>query len=360
MKKSDRMLNDVMDKLEIEFKSFRQEISEFKYIVDINALNKTQQSKLIQTIGKQKYYDNLDVEANFLVLKSKSTFSRIESTLNQFKQDTTASGRLTAAGGQQTERRASDYVLARSLGARRRLTSKIVDKTEGFLKYASPEFVAEFNDNVTRRVNRYNLKFNLPVKSSKELQQRLVNNVTQSIGQELKKIKPRTMLDDAMDRRVIALGTLFKDGKSLKSVEKRKTKESKKSRKIIKNKKEYYAPLRSTSGLFMSALTLQSTLNLLLHDVIQSGFMRKSGAASSKDYLRYQTGRFAKSAQVQHVAMSRGSVIVDYDYMTNPYESFRSGNNGPGRDPQRIIEGAIRQILITHVNEKFNSIIRKV
>jgi hypothetical protein len=45
--------------------------------------------------------------------------------------------------------------------------------------------------------------------------------------------------------------------------------------------------------------------------------------------------------------------------MTDPYITFTSGSkNVLGRNPERIIEGAIRQIIIEHVSSNFNANVR--
>ena len=89
--------------------------------------------------------------------------------------------------------------------------------------------------------------------------------------------------------------------------------------------------------------------------------MKPSSAASSRDYLRYQSGRFAKSASVETVGRRGDSLIIGFDYMTRPYDLYTTGsNNGPGRNPERIIEGAIRQIMIRQMHNKFNIIVGKL
>jgi len=88
--------------------------------------------------------------------------------------------------------------------------------------------------------------------------------------------------------------------------------------------------------------------------------MESSSAPPNRNYLRYQTGRFAMSAEVTNATLSDDTVVLDFDYMTYPYETFRGGKHGPNRNPERIIEGAIRSIMVRQVNQKFKSLIRKV
>ncbi len=353
----DPLLDSVMRKLEFDFRQFREEIGDLQYIIDLKSLNTKQKSKLIQKVGEKNFYTQSE-GSDFLVLKNRAQFKRIEDTLNSIKEDRTESGRLTPAGGQASQQRIADYTITKSAEARTRLSRKINEKSSGFLKFSSPEFVAEFEDNISRRLNRYNIKFNLPVDSSVDLQNRLIASVRQAISTELKDIRPRTALHQSMDERVKALGIAFTKGKDYKSV--KKLKEKRKSNKKTRTKKSYYTPLQSASGIFISALSLQNTLNILLHDTIQSSFMKPSSFPVNPNWLRYQTGRFARSAIVENVALSGETLSIDFDYLTNPYETFTGGQHGPNRNPERIIEGAIRQILITHVNAKFKALIRKI
>ena len=263
--------------------------------------------------------------------------------------------------GEASENRRQEYILKKSTRVQTKLAKVINEKTKSFLPFASPSFVAEFEDKISRKLNTYNIEFSFSQRFNKRLEQELIESAIGTIDKELRNIRPRSLMNERIEARLEALGHVFITGKSLESVTTtNKYKKKVESRKRINNNKEYYAPLQSSSGLFISALSLQNTLNLLLHDTIQSKFMKSSSNPPNREYLRYQTGRFAKSAQVEQVTLNQNTLVIDFDYLTNPYETFKYGNHGINRDPERIIEGAIRDIMIRHVSDRFNAIIQKV
>ena len=81
--------------------------------------------------------------------------------------------------------------------------------------------------------------------------------------------------------------------------------------------------------------------------------MKGPGAPVSPAHLRYQTGRFASSAEVTDISVGRSQLInVKYSYMRYPYDTFlppEGVQSSVGRSPKRYIAGAIRDILITQL-----------
>ena len=79
--------------------------------------------------------------------------------------------------------------------------------------------------------------------------------------------------------------------------------------------------------------------------------MHKSGDASSKRYLRNQSGTFADSVTVSGLAISAKSVTAYYNYQNRPYDVFDPRRNpgnkwsSRGRDPARYIGDSIRSLL---------------
>lgn len=110
-----------------------------------------------------------------------------------------------------------------------------------------------------------------------------------------------------------------------------------------------------------SPASLLAIINKAMHSAIQGngvfpGTMKPSGAPSSPDYLRYQTGRFARSAEAMSASVSDGNLNVLYNYLRDPYESLYTSNGKyagsgdgrwwsfRGRDVEYIIEQAITDI----------------
>ena len=301
---------------------------------------------VLKSIGQVKTVNEVLLSAS---KKDNATFQGKSTTT--FVQDQTQPGPAS-------QKRQEQFILEQSTKSRSALATRIKEKTKQYLAYASPEFTAEFIDKVDKRLNKYTFEFNLPDEIKGNLREKLFSSVKTTFDKELSNLKPKTALNAAIEERVHNLGVLWETGKITKDV-KTRTKTTKKSGKKINTTKTYLA-LRSASGSFLSASSLQATLSILLHDTIKSKFMKPSGARSDPDYLRYQTGRFAQSAMIDSVNYSGDEVIhVQYYYMTDPYEVFTDGGkHGPGRNPENIITAAVRDILIRHVGERFQSVIQ--
>lgn len=101
---------------------------------------------------------------------------------------------------------------------------------------------------------------------------------------------------------------------------------------------------RSIVGSFVSLTSIQNLINQSLHDQIQQNM----GKGHARTILNYRTGRFANSAKVTNMRMSRdGSIEAFYTYMKMPYATFEpEGRQGQpvSRDPRKLIEKSMRQI----------------
>ena len=366
--KKDPLLNTLLSNLENEFRSLRQDLSQYSFVVDITRVDpltraKLMKKKFIQDSNKFYGGEFTGKKANtFLVLKNRQQLKSVENIIS-----TAASGEEPSPQAQFTQRtfqgpasqaRVEKFLLERSSIAEQKFAEQITKKTNNIMKYASPEFHLDFSDQIKNKLSTYKLSFNLPDKANKELEKKLIKSATATVRQELRNIKKNTLLGTSISKRVDMIKTAFLTGKILNIHDTTKT--TKKSTKKISTKKIYYVPLQTSSGFFTSVLSLIATLNTLLHDTIQKDFMESSSARVDPNYLRYQTGRFARSAVVTNVGLQGTNINIDYDYMTYPYETFKGGKHGPNRNPERIIEGAIRTIIIQHITKKFTAIIRKV
>ena len=110
-----------------------------------------------------------------------------------------------------------------------------------------------------------------------------------------------------------------------------------------------------TSG--MSLISLQTLLNTHLQDVISANM----GAGNATSILNYRTGRFAASATVERMSISReGMISAFYSYMKYPYATFSQGGKQaepPSRDPKLLIAKSIREIAATKVANRMRSIL---
>jgi len=116
----------------------------------------------------------------------------------------------------------------------------------------------------------------------------------------------------------------------------------------IKSKKKFIIP----------TITLKALINQSLNDFIQLR-MANSNAPSSREYLRYQTGRFSESAKLLTLNRQQtGTYFGVYTYQQEPYAVFEQGNKmgSPGRDPRLYIEGAAREIAVQVLKKQFKGI----
>jgi len=100
-----------------------------------------------------------------------------------------------------------------------------------------------------------------------------------------------------------------------------------------------------------SSFNLPRILNIIndrLHDQIEQNM----GKGRSKKVLNYQTGTFAKTAEVRmlYPSKEKNAINAEVKYMKKPYGVFVPGAGplatGPGRSPALIFGKSIRQILI--------------
>ena len=84
-----------------------------------------------------------------------------------------------------------------------------------------------------------------------------------------------------------------------------------------------------------------------------------ASATDSSGRLRYQTGRFADSAELLTLTRTKAGILAGtYTYQRNPYDVFLPGHkmaNGK-RDPRIYVEGAIRESAIAILKNKFPGI----
>ena len=76
--------------------------------------------------------------------------------------------------------------------------------------------------------------------------------------------------------------------------------------------------------------------------------MADANDISSKSYLRYQTGRFARSVKAINAVNTNKRVFISYQYQHDPYDVFRvpDGNMSTlrGRDVQHIIQVGFKKL----------------
>jgi len=103
--------------------------------------------------------------------------------------------------------------------------------------------------------------------------------------------------------------------------------------------------------------SLQTLLNLQLQETIAQNM----GDGGRKDILNYRTGRFASSAEVKKLSVSRdGMITAFYNYMRNPYATFSVGGAQEyprSRDPKLLISKSIREIAAKVVTNRLRAVL---
>jgi len=135
-----------------------------------------------------------------------------------------------------------------------------------------------------------------------------------------------------------------------------------------KNKAAKQAPLRSTkTGRFISSGDSRrqfqgaKTSPLALIKTLNSQLPIKIAENMGSPKLNYRTGRFANSAKVADIQRTKtGMMSIGYTYQTNPYQVFEMGKGSdpwrtPERDPRRIIDESIRELMIQYTTERFTT-----
>ena len=135
-----------------------------------------------------------------------------------------------------------------------------------------------------------------------------------------------------------------------------------------KNKAAKQTPLRSTTtGRFISPRDSRSqfqgakTSPLALIKTLNSQLPLKVAENMGSPKLNYRTGRFANSAKVADIQRTKtGMMSIGYTYQTNPYQVFEMGKGSdpwrtPERDPRRIIDESIRELMIQYTTERFTT-----
>lgn len=160
------------------------------------------------------------------------------------------------------------------------------------------------------------------------------------------------VLEDLVDGLDKALGNPTRFNKS-----KRKRSGNKKSKNIQKKGKRGTPTKPKLNNPIIRAIPVQEvTLDLIsvkniINEHLPEYVKANMGKGSATEVLNWRTGRFSSSAEVLNlfkVTNTKATVIEGLiSYMRSPYDVFRPGGklHKPGRDPKKLIDKSIRQIL---------------
>ena len=166
---------------------------------------------------------------------------------------------------------------------------------------------------------------------------------------------PTTLLEDIAT-------TIINTIKGIKLVSKRSSNKStqKASENLLSNKPiSASKPARNKSASSNKTISLTS-LHTLINRHLQDVIAANMGNGSRRDILNYRTGRFAASATVERLSLSRtGMVAAFYSYMKNPYATFSGGGAQSiptSRDPKLLIAKSIREIAAEKVVNRLRAV----
>lgn len=104
-----------------------------------------------------------------------------------------------------------------------------------------------------------------------------------------------------------------------------------------------------------------ASLQTLINDLLPRQIKANMGDGSSNTILNLRSGRFAESAKVERMSVSReGMISAFYTYMKNPYATFSVGgaqSMPPSRDPKLLISKSIREIAASRVANRMRAIV---
>ena len=113
------------------------------------------------------------------------------------------------------------------------------------------------------------------------------------------------------------------------------------------------SPRPKNADATLDMLKLKKQINKRLPTAVKQNMGRPA--------LINQTGRFAESAEVVRIKPSAKTLVADYTYQLNPYETFENTGDKQwpaGYNPKPLIAKSIREVAQAAVDEKF--ILRRV
>ena len=148
---------------------------------------------------------------------------------------------------------------------------------------------------------------------------------------------------------------LIAEGKKARSTRKSKTKSGVKKtnykRKVTAAAGGMSGGVRGTQTMRtqQNPMAIRNLLNELLPQVIAQNMVAPA--------LRYRTGRFANSVQVDNITQGPrgGNTMIETSYRNDPYETFAPGGKKytSQRDPERLIKRSVREIATGLIGARF-------
>lgn len=340
---------DIVKKgLDRSFAQTEKELKSFNQVLDVSprTLNRLLKNKtksralrieLINTIG----HPYIGAEDNFILLSSGQKRNKAEAIIRRHSEVITTSNLLETR--QEARGR---LLLVKSKEAGNRLGRNVKKYINDISKFTSPSLVSEVKEFATKRVDTITIKLATP--SGRKYEK--LSTIAGTAMKNAFTTKDNKDVGDLVKSKADLVAQTFLRGAKAVVKQIRRKRKLKEDAAGPEGNLVYIEPFvddfEQQHGYEKPIhVDMMQTLNLFLSDRIkEKPHMFPAGAplAPNKEYLRTQTGRFAENAKITSID---SQFNISYTYMHYPYDVFQTGNHGPHRDPEWIIEGAIRSLV---------------
>ena len=302
-------------------------------IKKVDATWSTGKSFLLAQLDKViEYYKRLDLDsANVQPAGDVAVYASVNKSISK-----TGNTRYLVELQPRTVNQKSAREVQSTIGSIRKLFSPGTLSEKAIL-----ELIGKLQETVTDDKFQQDL---LDMKSSPSFKDMLAINIASVIS--------GTPLDQAFNHKNVLIGKRAVPKPNLSQVQAEAKKEVAKAKAL---KAKLNAP---TIPITLPSL---SRLQALLDTSLVERIKQNMGNGNRRDILNLRSGRFAESAKVERLSMSRqGMITAFYTYMKYPYATFSEGGKQQyprTRDPKSLISKSIREIAGTQVANRMRAVL---
>lgn len=327
----------------------------------INSVQRLQYSD-VGNIGRAEHLFYLNKSTKDLVVITRSSGTaktRLKNILNSIKQEEGLS------------KEDSDSMFA--LSPSRRQGVNLTEDTGRLVEIKSEYQIRSAGViSLTKRISNFTTDISIVVPQNLNLSSNLMKNIEQDLRKEIAKTnsepvrqyatKLAQMLNYMDEKNPRATAKAVADVVIRESVDRSSAKKTFKARSIKTTKSS-----REAKELNSSLARTLTVLNKNLERYIR-GRMKSKLAPLNKNYLRNQTGRFARSVFISGLAVTPRTITAYYNFQNYPYDVFdplkntNSDDKRPskGRSPATIIRAGIRDAVRERLFANKQNIVRNI
>jgi len=342
--------------LDRQFATLDKEVKSFSTALDVSVRTLSKmlggdkskarklKAELVDSIG----HPYIGTESDFVLASTTQKLKKAKRIINKYTQDFSEEDLLNTR-----QEARGELVLKKSRQSGARLKDNIDKYFKDIERFTSPDLVSELKTKSNDKISKIKLSFTAPTGHEfRALEKKAKEAILTGIDYG----KSADVLD-VLDSKIELMAEIAKLGKekahnrAITRIRKQTTRNIRKHRGVDSytynlDGEDYEAPKPVTN--------LSTTLTILLqqylatnnrHSIYPVMHAPTDILSPNKNYLRNRTYRFATTASVSSAIENDGKVDITYSYMRFPYEVFTKGVHGPGRNPENIISGAIRDIM---------------